>query len=289
MKKSGLSVQLKQDRLVDYMRRLGSCAVALSGGVDSAVVAKAAQLGLGEMAVAVTGLSPSLADGELEAAKQAAQLIGIRHRVLPTEEFQRDEYVRNAPDRCYHCKTELYLRIDSVKEELQVSHVANGANLDDLGDYRPGMQAAAESRVVSPLIESRLSKQDVRALALHWELPVWDKPASPCLASRVAYGEDVTPERLAMIDQAEQFLREFGLREVRVRLHRDNLARLEIPLDQLARFASEPIRESIVARLLQLGFRCVTLDMQGFRSGSHNLISLSEGDQTSNTDGNHGG
>ena len=262
MKKSGLSVQLKQDRLVDYMRRLGSCAVALSGGVDSAVVAKAAQLGLGEMAVAVTGLSPSLADGELEAAKQAAQLIGIRHRVLPTEEFQRDEYVRNAPDRCYHCKTELYLRIDSVKEELQVSHVANGANLDDLGDYRPGMQAAAESRVVSPLIESRLSKQDVRALALHWELPVWDKPASPCLASRVAYGEDVTPERLAMIDQAEQFLREFGLREVRVRLHRDNLARLEIPLDQLARFASEPIRESIVARLLQLGFRCVTLDMQ---------------------------
>jgi pyridinium-3,5-biscarboxylic acid mononucleotide sulfurtransferase len=256
------------------MRQLGSCAVALSGGVDSVVVAKAAQLGLGSNAVAVTGLSPSLAEGELDAAKLAADLIGIRHRVLETEEYLQAQYIRNAPDRCYHCKTELYLRIDAIKDELQVGHVANGANADDLGDYRPGMKAAKERDVISPLIENDLGKGDVRALALSWELPMWDKPASPCLASRVAYGEEVTPERLAMIDQAEQFLRQQGIKETRVRLHGDNLARLEVPLAELPRLASVPIRDQIVTRFLELGFRYVTLDLQGFRSGSLNLVPL---------------
>ena len=190
--------------------------VAYSGGVDSAVVAKAAQLALADRAVAVTGTSYSLADGELNAARQLAELIGIRHQVLETREFDNPSYVRNSADRCYHCKTELYTRLDHYLADLDVDVIVNGANADDLGDYRPGMQAANEHKVQSPLADCGLSGSEVRQLAAQWSLPVWDKPATPCLSSRVAYGEEVTPERLAMIDAAERFLREHGLVELRV-------------------------------------------------------------------------
>ncbi len=213
------TLEEQRERLLDLVRGFESCAVAFSGGVDSAVVAKAAQLALGERAVAVTGTSASLAAGELDEARHVAALIGIRHVVIDTDEFANPAYVQNSPDRCYHCKTELYTQLDQRRQELGVAVIASGANRDDLGDYRPGLQAAAEHQVRSPLAECGLGKSDVRALAAHWGLPVWDKPATPCLSSRVAYGESVTPERLAMIDQAEQYLKRQGLVTLRVRYH----------------------------------------------------------------------
>jgi uncharacterized protein len=268
----------KRERLLSTLRELGSCAVAFSAGIDSTVVAKAAHLALGDAAVAVTGTSASLARGELDDAKRIAALIGIRHAVIATKEFARPEYLRNAPDRCYHCKTELYMQLEGVAKELGVAAIVNGANLDDLADYRPGMQAAGEHRVRSPLAECRFTKSDVRALARAWELPTWDKPASPCLSSRIAYGEEVTPQRLAMIDAAEQYLRTLELPTVRVRYHRGDVARLEVPVEAIGRLAADGVRMPLVERLKSLGFKYVTLDLEGFRSGSLNaLVNISTG------------
>lgn len=262
----------KRDRLLETLRGYGSCAVAFSGGVDSAVVAQAAQLALGERAVAVTGTSASLAEGELAAAQELARQIGIRHEVISTDEFASADYQRNAPDRCFHCKTELYTRLEGMLASIGMSVIANGANWDDRGDHRPGMSAASEHAVRSPLLDCQITKDEVRRLAAAWRLPVWDKPASPCLSSRVAYGEAVTPERVAMIDRAEQFLRRHGLRELRVRYHGGDLARLEVPLSELPRLADPPLREALVAELRSLGFKYVTLDLEGFRSGSLNQV-----------------
>ncbi len=266
------SLAEQRDRLVELIGRFGSCAVAFSGGVDSAVVAKAARLALGDRAVAVTATSASLAAGELADARRLAALIGIRHLVIDTDELSNPDYVRNAPDRCYHCKTELYTQIERRRDELGVAVIANGANRDDLGDYRPGMQAAAEHRVRSPLAECALGKAEVRRLAAEWDLPVWDKPATPCLSSRLAYGESVTPERLAMIDQAEQFLKRQGLGTLRVRFHQGDLARIEVSPDTIERLCQEEVRQALVAELTRLGFKYVTLDLEGFRSGSQNRV-----------------
>ena len=234
----------KRNQLLDMISSYGSCAVAFSGGVDSAVVAKAAQLALGDDAVLVTGTSAAMADGELEAARELAALIGVRHVDVPTEEFANPNYVANAPDRCYHCKTELYTQLGGLAQRLGVQVIVNGANADDLGDYRPGMQAAAEHDVRSPLAECGITKQEVRELAAAWNLPVADKPATPCLSSRVAYGQEVTPERLAMIDRAEQFLRSLGFRELRVRYHEGDMARIEVPLDEFDELCRPETRSS---------------------------------------------
>jgi pyridinium-3,5-biscarboxylic acid mononucleotide sulfurtransferase len=260
------------EALIAAIRSLGSCAVAFSGGVDSAVVAKAAQLALGERAVAVTGVSPSLAAGELDEARELADRIGIRHVVINTTEFENPNYTRNDPNRCYYCKTDLYEQFATRLDELKVDFVVNGANLDDRGDYRPGERAAAEQRVRSPLADCGCAKRDVRALAEFWNLPIWDKPAMPCLASRVAYGEEVTPERLSMIDQAEQFLRAEGFRELRVRYHRGDLARVEVPVSEVERFLPDDFRQRMVEHFRKLGFKFVTLDLEGLRSGSMNRV-----------------
>jgi uncharacterized protein len=262
----------KCDALVKRIRAYGSCAVAFSGGIDSTVVAKAAHLALGDAAVAVTGASASLAAGELDEARELAALIGIRHVVIDTAEFANPHYVRNAPDRCYHCKTELYTRLAGLAGQLQVAIVLNGANRDDQGDFRPGMQAAEEHGVASPLAECGWDKKDVRQMAAYWRLPTWDKPATPCLSSRVAYGEEVTPERLEMIDRAERYLREQGLGSLRVRYHPGDLARVEVPLDALQQLCHPEFREPLVAHLRALGFKFVTMDLEGFRSGSLNAL-----------------
>lgn len=262
----------KRERLLSELAGYGSCAVAFSGGVDSAVVAKAAHMALGDKAVAVTGVGEALAAGELEEAREIARLIGIRHLERATEEFARPGYVENSPTRCYHCKTELYTHLEQVAGELGLAVIVNGANVDDLGDYRPGMQAAREHQVRSPLAECGFTKQAVRDLAAQWQLPVWDKPATPCLASRMAYGQQVTPERLRMIDAAEQHLRTLGLREVRVRYHEGDLARVEVPVAAISKLADDATREALVARLHELGFKFVTLDLVGFRSGSLNTL-----------------
>ncbi len=267
-----MSVLAKWDALLRQIGRHTSCGVAFSGGVDSAVVARAAWEALGDRAVAVTGVSASLAAGELEDAAKLAASIGIRHEVLRTDEFANPEYLRNAPDRCYHCKTELYTQLDGLAERLGVEVILNGANLDDAGDYRPGMTAAREHAVRSPLLECGFTKADVRELAALWQLPVWDKPASPCLSSRIAYGEEVSPQRVAMIDRAEQYLRALGLRELRVRYHKGDMARIEVPRDSIGQFAQPNVYEPLVQHFRALGFKYITLDLEGLRSGSLNQV-----------------
>jgi uncharacterized protein len=240
-------------------------------------VAKAAALALGDAAVAVTGTSDALAEGELESARELASQIGVRHVVIRTEEFANSDYVANRSDRCYHCKSELYLQLGQLKKQLGVDVVVNGANADDLGDYRPGMKAASEHEVRSPLAECGLTKRDVRALAAAWDLPVAEKPATPCLSSRVAYGLEVTPERLNRIDRAEQFLRSLGFCELRVRLHADDMARIEVPVDQIGELCKAEIRRAVVEEFESLGFKFITLDLAGFRSGGFaKLISPEE-------------
>jgi uncharacterized protein len=266
----------KHEQLLQLLSTYGSCAVAFSGGVDSAVVAQAAQDALGERAVAVTGTSDSLAAGELEAARDLAVRMGIRHVVISTEEFANQDYVANKADRCYHCKTELYSQLGRMRERLGVDVVVNGANADDLRDFRPGLQAANEHAVRSPLAVCGLTKQEVRQLAAAWGLPVADKPATPCLSSRVSYGLSVTPERLARIDRAEQFLRSLGFHELRVRLHADDMARIEVPVNEVGRLCDSDVRTSVVAELERLGFKFITLDLAGFRSGGFAKLIPSE-------------
>ncbi len=262
----------KRDRLLAVLGGLPGAAVAFSGGIDSTVVAKAAFLALGARAVAVTADSPSVPRSELAEAKDLARLIGIRHVVVPTEEFDNPDYQRNDGTRCYHCKTELYSTVERLLPELGVAVVVSGANLDDRGDYRPGLVAAAEHAVRHPLQEAGFTKADVRALARAWGLPTWDKPAAPCLSSRLAPGLAVTPERTGRVEAAEAFLRSLGLRECRVRYHEGDLARVEVPLAEVARLASEPVRGELARELRRLGFKFVALDLDGFRSGSLNEL-----------------
>jgi uncharacterized protein len=262
----------KRDRLLDILRGYGGVAVAYSGGIDSTVVAKAARLALGDAAIAVTAVSASLASGELEEAEQLAKLIGIRHRVIQTAEFQDPNYVRNAPNRCYFCKTELYDQLERLLPELGVALIANGANTDDTGDWRPGMKAAGEHHVKSPLIEADLSKAEIRQLAQHWGLPTWDKPATPCLSSRIAYGLEVTPERVRQIDASERFLHQHGFREVRVRYPQPDVVRIEVPKAEIPRLVEPDLRDELVRHFKSLGFKSITLDLEGFRSGSMNAM-----------------
>jgi pyridinium-3,5-biscarboxylic acid mononucleotide sulfurtransferase len=261
-----------RERLVATLRGYGRVAVAYSGGVDSTVVAQAAHEALGDVAIAVTAVSDSLAAGELEEAQELARRIGIAHRVIRTEEFADPNYLRNQPDRCYFCKSELYGRLSGLLGELGVDVIASGANTDDLGDHRPGMRAAAERGVRHPLQECGLSKAHVRSLARAWGLPTWDKPASPCLSSRLAPNVQVTTERTHRVEQGELYLRSLGLCECRVRLHEGELARVEVPLSELPRLADPLIRAGLVRRLKELGFQFVTLDLEGFRSGSLNAL-----------------
>lgn len=265
----------KRDRLLAILGEMPGAAVAFSGGIDSTVVARAAREALGDRAVAVTGDSASVPRAEIAEARDLARRIGIRHVVTATEEFEDPDYLRNDGTRCYYCKNELYTRIEQLLPELGVGVICSGANLDDQGDYRPGLTAAAEHHVRHPLQEAGFTKADVRALAKEWGLPTWDKPASPCLSSRLAPGLPVTRERTAMVEAAEAHLKSLGLRECRVRLHEGDLARVEVPLAELPRFTEPAVREDLSQRLKELGFRYVTLDLEGFRSGSLNeMVSL---------------
>lgn len=265
----------RREKLLTILRDLPGTVVAFSGGVDSAVVAKAAHLALGDRAIAMTSDSPSVPRSELAAARELAAIIGIRHEVLPTTEFDNPAYQKNGGDRCYFCKSELYTRIESQLDTLGLTTVCSGANLDDMGDYRPGLTAAAEHHVRHPLQEAGFTKAHVRVLAKHWDLPVWDKPASPCLSSRLAPGLEVTPERTLRVELAEAYLKSLGIRDGRVRYHEGDLARVEVPVDDIARLLDAGVRQSLTAKLREIGFKFVSLDLDGFRSGSLNqLVSL---------------
>jgi uncharacterized protein len=266
----------KLERLREVVADASSAIVAYSGGADSAFLADVAHEVLGDRALAVTAVSPSLAPEERDAARALAAARGWRHREVQTFEGERDEYIRNAPDRCYHCKTELFETLASLVDAEPGTVVFVGTNLDDESDVRPGRRAALERGVRAPLLEAGLSKEEIRELSRDRGLSTWNKPASACLASRIAYGVEVTPERLDRVARAESFLRTLGLTQLRVRDHGD-LARLEVPVADVARLASEELRSTIASFMRELGFSYVTLDLEGFRSGSMNAMLLEIG------------
>jgi uncharacterized protein len=262
-------LESKRDRLLAILTDLPGVAVAFSGGIDSTVVAKAAALALGSKAVAVTADSPSVARTEIRDAEELARRIGIRHHVVATEEFSDPDYIRNDGTRCYFCKSELFTHLEAIAEAEGYAQIAYGANVDDMSDWRPGHRAAKEREVRSPLYEAGMTKPEIREAARQLGLPNWNKPAMACLSSRIPYGTPVTAETLARIEAAENVLRSAGFEQFRVR-HHDTVARIEIPVSEFSRLTDPATAERIVAEIKAAGYKYVTLDLQGFRSGSMN-------------------
>ena len=257
------------DDLQARIAALDGAVVAFSGGVDSSLVAALAVRALGDRALAITAISPALATGELDGARQVARTIGIAHETITTAELEREGYRRNGRDRCYHCKTELYENLVAVAQRCGFGAVLSGANADDLGDWRPGLVAAAEHGIVHPLLESGVGKNEVRALARELGVPSAEKPASPCLASRLPYGTAVEPDALQRVDRAELALKELGFRVLRVR-HYGDKARVEFAAEELARALEPDRRAAVTAAVQAAGYAEVEIDPRPFTSGSLN-------------------
>ena len=261
----------KWDRLRSLLREMKLAVLAYSGGVDSSVLLCAATEVLGPNLIAVTAISETYPPAELEPAKRFAASLGVRHRILATEEITRDEFSRNAPDRCYHCKQELFGKLRQIADTEGIAYILDGTNIDDLSDHRPGRKAAGEFSVRSPLAEAGLTKQEVRALARRMDLPMWDKPSLACLSSRIPYGTPITLELLKNIQSAEDAIHALGIRQVRVRHHGDT-ARIEVEQDDLARLAAGDVRQQIVDVFKELGYVYICLDLEGYRTGSLNAV-----------------
>ncbi len=264
-----VSAEEKELSVLKQLAESPSLIVALSGGADSAYLAWAAHRAIGERALSVTALSPSYSSHDRAVVEDFVRQLGVRHEFIETHEMENPKYRANAADRCYFCKDELFTVLDVMAQERGFAVVAYGINADDTLDFRPGHRAASEHRVLAPLLDAGLHKAEIRLLSQRAGLPTWDRPASACLASRLPYGTEVTPERLALVERGEAALRELGFRQFRVRLH-DKLARVEIAPEEMARAMSPELAASISARLKAAGFTFVALDLEGYRQGSLN-------------------
>ena len=262
-------LQQKLGGLKEYIAGLGSLAVGFSGGVDSSLLTAVAHEVLGDRLIAVTGADASVPEREVNEAIAFCKERGIRHVICTVDPLKEEGYRNNGPNRCYFCKHGIFTEVKKIADEHGIEYMAEGSNMDDIGDYRPGLRAAAELSVKSPLREAGLTKAEIRTISRAMGLPTWSKPAYACLASRFVYGEEITEEKLRMIDRAEQFLIENGFFEERVRMH-GNIARIEVPPADIPRLAVDGIREAVWEKFREIGFLFVTLDLKGYRLGSMN-------------------
>jgi pyridinium-3,5-biscarboxylic acid mononucleotide sulfurtransferase len=265
----GMRAEEKEQLLLSRLSEIPSILVALSGGADSAYLAWAAHHSLGQRALSLTALSPSFPEYDREQVRQFVNSLKLLHEFIETHELENPSYRANGVDRCYYCKDELFSVLDGIARDRGFAAVAYGVNADDTLDFRPGHRAATQHRVLAPLLDASLHKAEIRALSRRAALPTWDRPASACLASRLPYGTQVTPDRLALVERGEAALRELGFRQFRVRLH-DQLARVEVAQDEMPRALSTEVAAAIAARLKAAGFAFVALDLEGYRQGSLN-------------------